>query len=272
MKAGVSLILPTYNSGDLIGGRLPELTETLAEVFDPVEVIVVDDASDEAFREFVDQCVDAIPKVRLLRNSQNLGKGASVALGIAAASQPNVIFTDADIPFDSASYRRLAETLAAGAPAVIGCRRRHESQILARFDALWYAGSRHVIGITFNKMVRAMTGLKFVDTQCGLKGFDREVALALFRRVHHPGFLFDVELLIAATEIGTPVAEVPVCVIYEDSRSTLTVGFESWRLGRDMLRLWGRVRRNEYHCDPALSMLERSEPLSREVIPSERPD
>ncbi len=267
MKSGVSLILPTYNSGDLIGGRLPQLTETLAEVFDPVEVIVVDDASDDVFREFIDQSVHEIPEIRLLRNTQNLGKGASVVLGIAAARQPQVIFTDADIPFDLASYRRLGEMLAAGAPAVIGCRRRHESQILARFDALWYAGSRHVIGITFNKMVRAMTGLPFVDTQCGLKGFDRKVALSLFRRVRHARFLFDIELLIAATQIGTPVAEVPVCVIYEDSRSTLSVGFESWRLGRDMLRMWGRVRRNEYHEDPESSLLDRIERMSREVVP-----
>ncbi len=270
MNSGVSLILPTYNSGDLIGGRLPELTETLKEVFDSVEIILVDDASDDAFREFVDQCVTEMPEVRLLRNAQNLGKGASVLLGIAAASQSRVIFTDADIPFDSASYRRLAETLASGAPAVIGCRRRHESQILSRFDALWYAASRHVIGIAFNKMVRAMTGLEFVDTQCGLKGFDREVALTLFRRVQHPRFLFDVELLIAATEIRIPVAEVPVCVIYEDSRTTLSVGFESWQLGRDMLRMWGRARRNEYHEDPAIPLLDRIQGSSREILPSER--
>jgi dolichyl-phosphate beta-glucosyltransferase len=271
MKTGVSLILPTYNSGDLTTVRLPELTETLAEVFDPVEVIVVDDASDEAFRDFIDQSVNEIPQIRLLRNSRNLGKGASVALGIAAATQPKVIFTDADIPFDLVSYRRLADVLAAGAPAVIGCRRRHESQILARFDALWYAGSRHVIGIAFNKMVRAMTGLPFVDTQCGLKGFDRDVALSLFRRVVHGRFLFDIELLIAATQIGTPVAEVPVCVIYEDSRTTLSVGAESWRLGRDMLRMWGRVRRNAYHQDLEPALLDRIEPMSREVVLSENP-
>jgi len=269
---GVSLVLPTYNSGDLVGGRLPEVTATLAEVFDAVEVIVVDDASDDAYREFVDRCVAEIPDVRLLRNVRNLGKGASVLLGIAAASHPRVIFTDADVPFDSHSYRRVAEALASGAPAVIGCRRRHESQILSRFDALWYAASRHVIGITFNKMVRAMTDLQFSDTQCGLKGFDREVALALFRRVQHPRFLFDIELLIAATETGTPVTEVPVCVIYEDSRSTLSVGFESWVLGRDMFRLWGRVRRRAYVSDPETSLLDEVSGSTRELTAGPRSD
>ena len=51
----------------------------------------------------------------------------------------------------------------------------------------------------------------------------------------------------------------------------MSVGFESWRLGRDMLRMWGRVRRNEYHEDPESSLLDDIEPMSREVAASERP-
>jgi hypothetical protein len=37
-----------------------------------------------------------------------------------------------------------------------------------------------------------------------------------------------------------------------------------------MLRLWGRVRRNEYHQDPALSLLDRIDEMSREIVASER--
>ncbi len=268
MTTGISLVLPTYNSGDLIGGRLPALTETLREHFDSVEVIVVDDASDAAYEGFIEQCASDTPGVRVLRNSRNLGKGASVLLGIRAARQPKVIFTDADVPFDAASYTRVAEALAAGDPAVIGCRRRHESQMLARFDALGYAASRHVVGVVFNKMVRGLTGLPFADTQCGLKGFDRELALRLFRRVQHARFLFDIELLIAATRTDTPVTEVPVCVIYEDSRTTVNVGFESWQLGRDLFSLWRRLGRGEYERDPEVTLLDRVGALTREVTPA----
>jgi glycosyltransferase involved in cell wall biosynthesis len=262
---GLSLVLPTYNSGDLIGGRLPALTQTLRDHFDEVEVIVVDDASDAAFQTYIDQCAADTPGLRVLRNTTNLGKGASVLLGIEAARKPHVIFTDADVPFDAESYARVAAALHGGEAAVIGCRRRHESQMLARFDALGYAASRHVIGVTFNKAVRALTGLPFADTQCGLKGFRRDVALQLFRRVHHARFLFDIELLLAATRTDTPVAEVPVCVIYEDSRTTVSVGFESWRFARDLIGLWRRVRRGEYDRDPEETLLDRVASLSHEV-------
>lgn len=265
--SGLSLVLPTYNSGDLIGGRLPALTATLRAHFDPVEVIVVDDASDAAYQAYIDQCASETPGLRVLRNARNLGKGASVLLGVRAASQPHVIFTDADVPFDAPSYTRVAEALAGGDAFVIGCRRRHESQMLARFDALGYAASRHVIGVTFNKLVRALTGLPFADTQCGLKGFRRDVALRLFRRVHHARFLFDIELLLAAVHTDTPVREVPVCVIYEDSRTTVHVGLESWRFARDLVGLWQRQRAGAYERDPDETLADRIGSLTREVTP-----
>jgi glycosyltransferase involved in cell wall biosynthesis len=265
MSSGLTIVLPTYNSGDLGEGRLPELVETFAAHFDPVEVIVVDDASDADFQDFVRQCTEAVPGVRVLRNRRNLGKGASVLLGIHRASQPKVVFTDADIPYDLESYARIAERLAAGAQVVIGCRRRHDSHILSRFDALGYAFSRHVVGVVFNRMVRGVTGLDFSDTQCGMKGFDREVALSLFAHVHSPRFLFDVELLLAATFQGVDVEEVPVCVIYEDSRSSVRVGYESWRMGRDLLRVWRSVRSGVYRESPRQALLDGIHTLTNEV-------
>jgi dolichyl-phosphate beta-glucosyltransferase len=48
------------------------------------------------------------------------------------------------------------------------------------------------------------------DTQCGLKAFRREAAHQLFSRAKVNGFAFDVELLLLATQLGLPVAEIPV--------------------------------------------------------------
>jgi hypothetical protein len=40
-------------------------------------------------------------------------------------------------------------------------------------------------------------------------------------------------------------------VIYEDSRSTVSVGYEAWRMGRDLLRVWRSVRGGLYRHSPA---------------------
>ena len=165
------------------------------------------------------------------------------------------------------SYQRAAGALAGGAPAVIGCRRRSDSQVLLRFDALRYVAERHLIGIALNRLIRALTGLSHTDTQCGLKGFERSRALALFERVDEAGFLFDIELLLAARATGTPVEEVPVCVIYEDSKSTLHFTADAWRTFGGLTRIARRIRsgvlrRRERHARRARELRGRRHHLT----------
>ena len=65
-----------------------------------------------------------------------------------------------------------------------------------------------------------------------------------------PGFLFDIELLIAAREHDIPVVEVPVCVIYESSETTLRWGTDTWRTCRALWRIRSRLRRSAYRSSP----------------------
>lgn len=48
------------------------------------------------------------------------------------------------------------------------------------------------------------------DTQCGFKLFTREAAQAIFPFQHLTGWIFDVEILLMAKQLGIPVAEVPI--------------------------------------------------------------
>jgi len=48
------------------------------------------------------------------------------------------------------------------------------------------------------------------DTQCGFKGFKRDVAKDVFKRQTINGFGFDVELLYIARRLGYSIKEVPV--------------------------------------------------------------
>jgi hypothetical protein len=58
--------------------------------------------------------------------------------------------------------------------------------------------------------MRLLLGLPYVDTQCGLKGFRRDAAEALFARARVDGFAFDAEVLLIASRLGLEVVEVPV--------------------------------------------------------------
>jgi hypothetical protein len=208
------------------------------------------------------------PRVRLFRNRLNLGKGASTWIGLRAARHAKVLCTDADVPFDMESYDRVSASLRAGAPVTIGNRRRADSQVLLRFDALRYVAQRHLIGIGFNRLVRAITRLPHTDTQCGLKAFDRETALDLFRCVSEAGFLFDIELLIAADERGVPVVDVPVCVRYEDSETSLRWRTDAWQSGLSLLRIAARLWRGAYRDAPEAPALDALRSHSIELSPT----
>jgi hypothetical protein len=66
------------------------------------------------------------------------------------------------------------------------------------------------MGGTFNRLVRAVTGIPFKDTQCGFKAFDGEAARLLFELSSTDGFAFDVEVIARAVAMRLDLVEVPV--------------------------------------------------------------
>jgi hypothetical protein len=76
-------------------------------------------------------------------------------------------------------------------------------------------------------------GLPFRDTQCGLKGFQRQAALEVFSRARLDGFAFDAEVLARARRLGLPVTEVGVRAEERDGSKV--------QLAMDGLRMLGDV-------------------------------
>lgn len=262
MPDAVSLVLPVVDHREVPCARLLAVREALSAIFSYVEIVLVDDGERNAGAEIKQR----LPEARVLRNRRNLGKGASIALGLAAARGRWAIYTDGDVPFDVASYQRLGRTLVEGAKLAMGNRRRSESQILLRFDSLRYVAYRHVVGLAFNRAVKIVTGLPWADTQCGLKGFERAFGLTLFARARDPGFLFDIELLLAARALGVSPEEVPVCVIYDDTRSTLGLRKDLRRTGRGLAAIAWRRARGDYGAPAERTLLERFRNASHDVI------
>jgi len=59
-------------------------------------------------------------------------------------------------------------------------------------------------------LVSTITGLPFVDTQCGFKAFRRERARIVFEQQRAEGFGFDPEVLFLARRHGLLAVEIPV--------------------------------------------------------------
>jgi dolichyl-phosphate beta-glucosyltransferase len=117
-----------------------------------------------------------------------------------AASGELLVFTDADGSYGPGEVERVVSALSHN-PVVIGTRVH---------DRTTGTLGRRIASRVFNRTLRLLLRLPFRDTQCGLKGFRREVARELFGRARVDGFAFDVEVLLLARRLGLVVAEIPV--------------------------------------------------------------
>jgi dolichyl-phosphate beta-glucosyltransferase len=102
----------------------------------------------------------------------------------------------------------------------------------------WSTGppARRLASRLFNRAIQALLGLPFGDTQCGLKGFRRQAALAVFGRSRLDGFAFDVEVLFLARRLGLGVSEVPVRA-EERAGSKVQLVVDALAMLRDVLRV-----------------------------------
>jgi glycosyltransferase involved in cell wall biosynthesis len=146
-----------------------------------------------------------IPGIRVLSNGTNRGKGYSVRHGMLEAHGDVVLFTDADLSAPIEEADKLFAALKNGYDVAIGSRAMDRS-LISTHESLF----REFAGIIFNKIVRTILRLPFVDTQCGFKAFRRERCQIIFEQQRIEGFGFDPELLYLARHHGLKSIEIPV--------------------------------------------------------------
>jgi glycosyltransferase involved in cell wall biosynthesis len=87
----ISVVIPLYNCVDRIEGAI---LSALNQVPEPVEIIVVDDASTDQIDAAALTAID--PRVRVIRHEVNRGGGVARNTGIDAANGQLIAFLDAD--------------------------------------------------------------------------------------------------------------------------------------------------------------------------------
>jgi glycosyltransferase involved in cell wall biosynthesis len=223
-----SIIIPAYNESARIGATLERVLAHIAARGWDAEVIVVNDGSRDNTVETVRRFLEANPKLRLVENPGNRGKGYSVRNGMLLARGEVLLFTDADLSSPIEEADKLFDAIQGGADLAIGSRWM-QSELQTQRQPLY----RQFFGRIFNLLLRLTLGLKFKDTQCGFKAFTRESARAIFplQRIERWGF--DPELLYLATRFGFRVAEVPVAWAHSEGTRISPL--------RDGLRMFGEM-------------------------------
>ena len=196
----LSYFFPAHNEEANLEGLVEEALATLPTLANTFEIIAVDDGSRDRTAAIAEALAERHPDVvRLVRHPINLGYGAALRSGFAAARYELICFTDGDRQFKVADIGRLTARMAGpDAPDVVAGFRIKRADPLVR---TLYARAYRLANRLFFR-------LRVTDVDCACKLFRRGALDSL--RVESDGAFFSAELLIKLQAAGASVAEVGI--------------------------------------------------------------
>jgi len=257
----LSVIIPAYNKTT----RLPAMLDTtLAHLRASTsagghprrtrthELLIVDDGSKDDTSALALKLAAQNPTtdIRVITLEKNLGKGGAVRHGMLHARGHRLLMVDADGASRFEDLEVLWKAMDALAPenepAVVVGSRAH----LVRTEAVVKRSLlRNILMYGLHTILRIVGVGHMRDTQCGFKLFTRRAAQQIFPVQHLATWIFDVELLLLAKQLGIPVAEVPV-EWHEVAGSKLNVVKDSLQMLRDLLVLRGNQLAGRWKVTP----------------------
>lgn len=164
----LSVVIPAFNEAGNIGSLIRETAACVPEHL-LREIVVVDDASDDATSVEVQALLGAIPKLRYIRHAHRAGQSAAIRSGVHAATAPLVATMDGDGQNDPRDISGLLACLDRSDVALVGgirvTRRAAASKRIASRFANW--------------LRMRLLDDRCPDTGCGIKVLRRDVFLDL---------------------------------------------------------------------------------------------
>jgi glycosyltransferase involved in cell wall biosynthesis len=164
----LSVVMPCFNERDTI----EEIVERVLDSPWTGELLIVDDGSTDGTRDLLAK-LDG-ERVQVLLQPHNMGKGAALRRGFAAASLPYTIVQDADLEYDPGDYGNLLEPLVDGrADVVYGS--RFMGSAAHRVLYFWHSVGNRILTLVSN----AFTDLNLTDMETCYKAFRTELIQSL---------------------------------------------------------------------------------------------
>jgi glycosyltransferase involved in cell wall biosynthesis len=234
----LSVVLPAYRLGSVIYDNINRVAKALATL-GQVELLVVDDGSDDNTYQEARRAGSEMPDVVVLRHDQNRGKGEALCTGTNAARGDLIVFLDADLDLLPDQIPAMIEGLG-DTDVLVGAKR--ESMREGRYPPV-----RRVLSRIFSLATVGVFGLPVRETQTGLKVFRRSVLDEVLPQMRIRGYAHDLEMLVRAHRAGYTLRDVPVELGPGASTAPLRLPM-LWQMGRDTMKLlwWsasGRIPR-----------------------------
>jgi len=192
----LSVVIPVYNEISTI----EEILNRVRSAPQDKEIIVIDDASTDGTREWLEKLT--VEDVKVLFHSQNKGKGAALRTGFEQATGNIVIIQDADLEYDPRDYDCLIGPILDGrADVVFGSRFLGGPHRVLFF---WHYVGNRVLTLLSNMF----TNLNLTDMETGYKAFRASLLQKI--SIKSSRFGFEPEITAKFAKLKCRMYEVPI--------------------------------------------------------------
>ena len=238
--SSVSAFFPAYNDAGTIPTMILRALQTLPEVAEDYEVVVINDGSSDDTARVLDDLAQHYERLRVIHRTQPSGYGGVLRGGFAAAAKDWIFYTDGDAQYDARELALLAQAIQDGVDMVNGYK-------IKRRDPF----HRVVIGLAYQYFVKYLFGLKIRDVDCDFRLMRRTIFDEVTLESTTGTITF--EMVKKIQDAGYHIVEVPVHHWYRQYGESQFFNFP--RVARTLVALigwwWRLVIKKEHLRRPA---------------------
>lgn len=231
----LSIIIPLRNEEANISALLLSLIHTLDQYYrGDYEIIAVTDKSTDNTESFIDTYLPLYPQLKVIHRSTPEGFGKAVKTGLQIAAGNVIIPFMGDLSDDPETIPKMVNAIEQGYDMAWG------SRLVKYSSVVNYPTTKRICGTIFNKTVKTLFGLPYLDYTNAFKAYRREVIDTIgIHNLKSKGFEITIELPLKAHMSGFTAIEVPTTWTNRtNGRTNLNLPGSATKYGGRMLELF----------------------------------